>query len=233
MEQKEKNLELDRLVFFSDAIVAIAITLLALDLRAVKTGSELTYADIFHSWHKFVAFFLSFIIIATFWKIHHQFYFYIKKIDEKLLFFNIGWLLLITIIPFTTNLLSDNLTNVPAVSIYCANIFLLSIFQNLIWDYACEQLIIFPGKRGKIVGNVGSLLKDNTSKATIREYRLACNIAMINALFALVLSFFVPVLAVIILFSRILFFRRSAVQWMNKTFEKRQKQREKNRINQN
>lgn len=227
MEQKEKNLELDRLVFFSDAIVAIAITLLALDLRAVKSGTELTYADIFHSWHKFAAFFLSFIIIAMFWKIHHQFYFYIKKIDEKLLLFNIFWLLLITLIPFTTNLLSDNLTNIPAVSTYCANIFLLSVAQNLIWDYACDKVVLFPGAKAMSSGE--TLLKENVLQATIREYRLACNIMMVNSLFALILSFFVPVLAVIILFSRILFFRRAAVQWMNKSIERRNKKRLKNR----
>ena len=227
MEQKEKNLELDRLVFFSDAIVAIAITLLALDLRAVKSGSELTYADIFHSWHKFAAFFLSFIIIAMFWKIHHQFYFYIKKIDEKLLLFNVFWLFLITLIPFTTNLLSDNLTNIPAVSVYCANIFMLSFAQNLIWDYACDKVIFFPGTKAMISGE--TLLKEDVLQSTIREYRLACNIAMVNSFIALIFSFFLPVLAIILLFSRILFFRRAAVQWMNKSMERRNKRRNRNK----
>ena len=76
----EKNLELERLVFFSDAVVAIAITLLALDLKIEKTGTgHLYFSDLGGSMHKFAAFFLSFFIIAAFWKVHHEFFHYIKK----------------------------------------------------------------------------------------------------------------------------------------------------------
>src|SRR5689334_22036352 len=106
---KEKNLELDRLVFFSDAVVAIAITLLALDLRIEKGEelSKLSFAAIGHLWPKFAAFLLSFILIAVFWKVHHKFFFHIRKIDVNLLWFNIFWLLFIVLLPFTTTLISN------------------------------------------------------------------------------------------------------------------------------
>src|SRR5215467_194473 len=82
----EKNLGLERLVFFSDAVVAIAITLLALDLKIdIKPGEHLRFADIGHAWPKFAAFFLSFLYVAVFWMIHRRFFNYIIKADNILL----------------------------------------------------------------------------------------------------------------------------------------------------
>lgn len=67
-EPAEKNLSLERMVFFCDAVVAIAITLLALDLRVEHTaGARLQFSDILAHWKTFAAFFLSFFNIATFW----------------------------------------------------------------------------------------------------------------------------------------------------------------------
>ena len=71
---EDKNLQLDRLVFFSDAVVAIAITLLALDLRLPRPApAHLHLADILAQWRTFAAFLLSFLNIAQFWKTHHNF----------------------------------------------------------------------------------------------------------------------------------------------------------------
>src|ERR1700754_780438 len=99
---KEKNLELERLVFFSDAIVAIAITILVFNLKVTgDEGRHFSFADLLQTWPKFVAFFLSFFIIALFWKVHHEFFFYIRAINEMLLWNNIGWLLFIVLLPFS------------------------------------------------------------------------------------------------------------------------------------
>ena len=103
---KEKNLELDRLVFFSDAVVAIAITLLALDLRFEPGRADISFNDIAILWPRFAAFTLSFVLIAVFWKIHHEFFFFIRKIDSTLLWYNIFWLFFIVILPFSTTLVS-------------------------------------------------------------------------------------------------------------------------------
>ncbi|MBS1935031.1 MAG: DUF1211 domain-containing protein, partial [Bacteroidetes bacterium] len=91
---KEKSLELERLVFFSDAIVAIAMTILVFDLKLTHiTDGHITFADLGDAWQKFAAFFLSFILIAIFWKIHHEFFSHIREINSTLLWINIGWLM--------------------------------------------------------------------------------------------------------------------------------------------
>ena len=185
----EKNLELERLVFFSDAVVAIAITLLALELKIEDVlHGHLTFEDLSGSWQKFIAFFLSFFIIALFWKIHHQFFHHIHKIDSKLLWYNMCWPLFIVLLPFTTSLISSYFFDTPAMSSYCFNVLFITIFQNQIWDYVA----IRP-----------EFLKEKVTRSVVDDYRLSCNIAMINALLAVVMSFLNTPVAFVILFLRL------------------------------
>jgi uncharacterized membrane protein len=202
MAQEEKNLELERLIFFSDAVVAIAITLLALDLKIeIPKNTRLAFADIGNSWGKFFGFFLSFLLIATFWKVHHQFFFYIKKVDHWLLVFNLAWLLFIVTLPFATALISSHIFDTPAVFIYSTAIFLITCCQTLIWNYVAVR---------------PAFLKNNLTEKINREHKVACNIAMANAILAMVISFISPVFAFIILSARTLMFRLSAIRFIAK-----------------
>jgi uncharacterized membrane protein len=197
--QHDKNLETERLVFFSDAVVAIAITLLALDLKVVPAGPHLAFADIAHAWHKFAAFFLSFIIIAVFWANHHRFFMYIRAIDSRMMIYNICWLLFIILLPFTSSLISTDFFNKPASLLYSINVLLVSYFQNMIWDHAVMHK---------------DLMKNTITETVEREYRVGCNLAMVNALVAIGISFFSPFIAFIALFARTFMFRRQAQQYI-------------------
>lgn len=76
---------------------------------------------------------------------------------------------------------------------------LVTYFQNAIWDYATTH-------RG--------LTKDSVTAAVKREYRVGCNIAIGNALIAIVATFISPLVAFGILFTRTFTFRRSAQQYV-------------------
>ena len=185
---KEKNLELERLVFFSDAIVAIAITILVFNLKVTgDEGRSFTFVDLMQAWPKFLAFFLSFFIIALFWKLHHQFFFYIRAVNDTLLWNNVAWLLFVVLLPFSTTLISTHFEDPAAMVVYCANVLFINVFQNNIWDY-CS---IRP-----------DFLKADIDERIIIFYRRACNVAMINALISFVLAFFFPVAAFVILVAR-------------------------------
>jgi uncharacterized membrane protein len=187
---KEKNLELERLVFFCDAVVAIAITLLVFNLKIVDvTNGHLSFNDILKPWKTFLAFFLSFANIASFWKNHHVFFTHIKKIDEPLLWFNIFWLFFIVLLPFTTSLVSSYFFDTPAIFIYCLNIFIITIFQNSIWDYVAVRPEF--------------LKMDITDNSYNKQMRIYCNLDMLNALIALAISFLNPVIAFIFLFTKL------------------------------
>lgn len=185
---KEKNLELDRLVFFSDAVVAIAITLLALDLKLGEAAhGHLSFKAIGEMWPKFFAFILSFFLIAHFWKIHHQFFANIKQIDDTMMWFNIFWLLFIVILPFTSTLLSEYFNQTVSTFVYSCNMLCVALCQNFIWDYASVR---------------PDYLRESTTEEIIFVYRFDSNVAIFNAILASILSFWSPIAAYIVLFIR-------------------------------
>ncbi|WP_182112525.1 MULTISPECIES: TMEM175 family protein [unclassified Actinotalea] len=109
---------LDRLVNFTDAAVAIAITLLVLPLVDVVTdGEQRTVAELLtQEAGTFLAFAISFVVIASFWVGHHRVFEHLQDYSRAMLWANFLWLASIVLIPFTTQLLADDGTDVPAVN---------------------------------------------------------------------------------------------------------------------
>jgi uncharacterized membrane protein len=97
----------DRLLFFSDAVVAIAITLLAIDLP-VPTGDTVSefWSSVRHNAGHYAAFLISFWVIAAAWSYHHDIFRYARRMDPRLRMFNTFWLLMIILNPFATKLLT-------------------------------------------------------------------------------------------------------------------------------
>lgn len=100
---------LDRLVNFSDAAVAIAITLLVLPLVdiAVEIDRHSLGELVAAHWGAFLGFFISFAVIGRFWTIHHRVFEWVDSYSRPLLSTNLVWLASIAFIPFTTNVLSN------------------------------------------------------------------------------------------------------------------------------
>jgi uncharacterized membrane protein len=98
----------DRLVNLSDAVVAIAATLLVLPL--VDSASEITDAGVGEllgdHWEELLAFGLSFIVICRFWLVHHTMFTRVTGFTPALIWVNFLWLLSIAFLPFPTELVS-------------------------------------------------------------------------------------------------------------------------------
>lgn len=186
---EEKNLQLERTVFFCDAVVAIAITILALEIKIEHKEGHLEFADITSQWKIFAAFLLSFINIASFWKTHHTFFSHIKKVDEKLVWYNIAWLFFIVLLPFSTSLVGYFLFDTSAIFTYSLNSFLIAIFQNLIWDYVSDRPTF--------------LKEESLDETTNSQIRLYCNLDMLNGIIAIIVSFFSPIIAFVLLFTKL------------------------------
>lgn len=98
----------ERLVFFSDAVFAIAITLLVLDLRVPEVPAEEISrlpAELLHVLPELFAFVLSFGIIASTWLSHFRRFRLINGFNSRLILANLVLLLLVALIPFPTALL--------------------------------------------------------------------------------------------------------------------------------
>lgn len=99
----------ERLAFFTDAVVAIAITLLAIELKVPEGDSWGEVRDsIGRLSNEYIAFLISFVIIASAWTGHHGMFRYVTRADGRLLVLNIAWLLLIVVAPFVTRMIVDD-----------------------------------------------------------------------------------------------------------------------------
>lgn len=119
----------ERLVNFSDAVIAIAVTLLVLPL--VEIPGELTPGEsvgdiLAEHGSQFGAFVLSFLVIWTFWDAHHQLMEYFRGYDGVLMRLHMVFLFTLITLPFSTQLLSSE-TDDQAVSIYIGTLLVSSL----------------------------------------------------------------------------------------------------------
>jgi uncharacterized membrane protein len=128
-----------RLEAFSDGVFAIAITLLALDLRVPELPLPTPHAltvTLIAQWPTYLSFLLSFLTLLVAWVYHHRLLQGVLRADTRLLFANGLLLLVVSAVPFPTALLGAFLTT-PAASVasalYAAYIGLLNLTYNILW----------------------------------------------------------------------------------------------------
>jgi uncharacterized membrane protein len=133
----------DRLTFFSDAVFAIAITLLALDIRISGIPNELISLQlktkIIELIPNIVGFGLSFWIIANFWIKYHRIMGLIKKSDSTVMYLTLFFLMFVAILPFPNSLLGRYPTEQLVIILYSLCIFITGIIPNFIWLHASKN----------------------------------------------------------------------------------------------
>lgn len=102
----ERRRAFDRLVNFTDAVVAIALTLQLLPLTQIKgpQGDETVWQVIGANWGQIFAFLLSFIIVVVMWTVHNRVFNVMRMYDGTILWLNIGWMLAIAFLPWPTTM---------------------------------------------------------------------------------------------------------------------------------
>ena len=126
---------LDRIVFFSDAVMAIAITLLVLDIKAPEGMADLG-PELGRLWPKYLGYFVSFWVIALYWVAHHRCFRYIRAFDRRLIYLNFLFLMCIAFMPFPTALLFSSPTQATSVMLYAGTAAGMGLSLLLLWIYA-------------------------------------------------------------------------------------------------
>ncbi|HTL81638.1 MAG TPA: TMEM175 family protein, partial [Bacteroidia bacterium] len=126
-----------RLETFVDGVMAIAITLLVLEIKAPKSEDVHSAKDLWHAiaetWPYWFAFLLSFGTILIAWVNHHNFFKYIDKTSTPFIYANGFFMFTYVTLPFTTALLAENMMTdhfAPAVFLYTFN----SLLGNVAWN---------------------------------------------------------------------------------------------------
>jgi uncharacterized membrane protein len=144
------DLGLERIEFFSDAVMAIAITLLAIDLRVPEIPAALAAAQLPAALAelapRIVSFVISFFVIGVYWSSHHRYFGHIRRYDNRLVFLNLLFLFFIVIMPFVAGLLGTFPTVPLAVAIYSGAVAATGYAIGGIWWYASRNYrLIDPG----------------------------------------------------------------------------------------
>ncbi len=141
-KNSESNVATDRFLFFNDAVFAIAITLLALEIKLpsnVNFDSDASVLQgLMEALPHFFGFVLSFLIIGMYWILHLRKYSTMVGYNATFLFLNLIFLMAIAFMPFPTSLMSESATT-PAVILYAASLAVASIMAAVTWVYAARK----------------------------------------------------------------------------------------------
>ena len=92
---------------FSDGVLAVAITLLVLDLHVEATDHGRLAHQLGQIWPNYAAYVVSFLVIGVIWVNHHALFTLVDRVDRVLLFQNLVLLMFVTTVPFTTSTLAE------------------------------------------------------------------------------------------------------------------------------
>jgi len=138
----DDHLGLERLIFFSDAVFAIAITLLTLNIRIPAGISAMGNAQLLDqllgSWRNCMAYAIGFPAIGSFWVAHHRTSRFIKRYDRGLLMLNLLLLMIIAFVPSPTSVISES-GNRTATIFYALTMTLAGLMLTAVWWYASRH----------------------------------------------------------------------------------------------
>lgn len=170
-----------RVEAFSDGVIAIAITLLILEIRVPEGAGQDLPHQLAEQWPSYVSYVVSFFVIGVIWLNHHALFMHLDRVDRKLTSLNLVLLFSIALIPWPTHLLATYMREGGdaeriAALIYSATMLLMGASMGAIWTYASRDRKL-----------LGSDLTDEEIRRRTRSFTIGAPlylVALVVALFS-------------------------------------------------
>ncbi len=180
IEKRDKT----RIENFVDAVFAIAITLLILDLQVplLAHSNSIVLGYIGGLWPKFVAYILAFFVLAILLNNHHRQFRNVQRADSRVWWINITLLAFIVFVPFSTSLLSEYGDTTIGVMIFSINMLVAGLLLFFNWNY---------------LTHTPHLLREDINQRTIKYLKYINLVVPIAAGIAILCAFINPRLSII------------------------------------
>jgi TMEM175 potassium channel family protein len=148
-----KEFQLERMILFSDAVFAIAITLLVIEIKIpdkeqlkelglTQVSDNNLLLGLGHLIPKFIGFLISFMLIGLYWTVHHRMFGFVTGYTRKLLVLNLFFLFFVALMPFSTGFYSEyagsdlyRLQLKVPITFYVLNFCCMGFINYFMWRY--------------------------------------------------------------------------------------------------
>ena len=145
-------MEKDRLIAFSDGVIAVIITIMVLEL---KTPSDASLSALAASVPVFLSYVLSFIYVAIYWNNHHHFFHLVHRVNGAPLWANLHLLFWLSLVPFTTSWVGEYHDAAIPTAVYGISF----LMPALAWYLMQTVIVRAQGRHSDLAEALGSDIK--------------------------------------------------------------------------
>jgi uncharacterized membrane protein len=165
-----------RIEAFSDAVLAIIITIMVLELK-VPHGDVTSHAGeiaaLFPLRHKFISYVLSFVFVGVYWNNHHHMLHAVREVNGRVLWSNLHLLFWLSLVPFVTAWMGENHFAPWPVALYGA----IMMMAGIAYYILTRSLIAHHGRESALAEAVGS---DTKGRVSILLYVIGIPLSFVN-----------------------------------------------------
>ena len=173
-----------RLEAFSDAVIAIIITIMVLEL---KVPHDTSFDTLMKLWPVFLSYALSFLILGIYWGNHHHLVHTIKEVRGGILWANLHLLFWLSLIPFVTGWMGENSFSTIPVVLYGVVLLMAGIAYYIL----AHNLAGLHGKDSTLAEAIG---KDRKGILSVLILAVGIGLSLVNPVLGLIIYALIAVI---------------------------------------